>query len=92
MATQYALLRLAFPSAVSTAVMTGNLTNAVLAAMDMLAKRRALLPPDAGRLKRSLVLLCGFLVGCVIAAVAVSLVGDWAWALPAALAAAALAL
>jgi uncharacterized membrane protein YoaK (UPF0700 family) len=91
MATQYALLRLAFPSAVSTAVMTGNLTNAVLAAMELLVRRRALLPPDAGRLERSLRLLCGFLGGCLIAAAAVSLIGDWAWALPVALAAAALA-
>src|SRR5215813_7334318 len=36
MAFQYALLRLALPKAVSTAVMTGNLTNAVLSLMEML--------------------------------------------------------
>ena len=39
MACQYALLRLALPGAISTAVMTGNLANAVLSAMDLLAPR-----------------------------------------------------
>jgi len=89
MACQYALLRLAMPRAVSTAVMTGNLTNTVLSLMDLLAKRHPLLPVDAGRLKRSLHLLFGFLLGCVVAAYAVSMLGDWAWVLPAALSGAA---
>src|SRR6202790_3796828 len=57
MACQYALLRLAIPGAISTAVITGNLTNTVLALMDLLGKHRALLPVDADRLKRSLHLL-----------------------------------
>src|SRR5713226_2136049 len=90
MACQYALLRLAIPGAISTAVMTGNLTNTVLSLMDMLSKRRPLLPVDAGRLTRSLHLLLGFLLGCVVAAAAVSLLGDWAWSLPAVLAAVAI--
>jgi len=77
MACQFALLRLAIPGAVSTAVMTGNLTNAVLSLMDLLARR---CPPDAAlRLKRNLLLICGFLV---LSAAAVSLLGDWAWSLP----------
>ena len=82
MACQYALLRLAIPGAISTAVMTGNLTNTVLSLMDLLAEHRALLPIDAGRLKRSLHLLFGFLLGCVVSASAVSVLGDWAWSLP----------
>lgn len=82
MACQYALLRLAIPGAISTAVMTGNLANAVLSLMDLLSKRRPLLPVDASRLKRSLHLLFGFLLGCVAAASAVSVLGDWAWSLP----------
>ena len=90
MACQYALLRLAIPGAMSTAVMTGNLTNTVLSLMDSLS-RRPLLPSDPGRLTRSLYLLLGFLLGCVVAAVAVSLVGDWAWSLPTTLAALAIA-
>jgi uncharacterized membrane protein YoaK (UPF0700 family) len=84
MACQYALLRLAMPRVVSTAVMTGNLTNTVLSLMDALSTR-PLLPIDSGRLKRSLYLLFGFLLGCLVAAPAVSMLGDWAWLLPAAL-------
>ena len=90
MACQYALLRLAMPKTVSTAVMTGNLTNTVLSLTDLISARRPLLPVDAGRLKRSLRLLFGFLLGCVVAAGAVSLLGDWAWSFPAALAAVAI--
>jgi uncharacterized membrane protein YoaK (UPF0700 family) len=90
MAAQYALLRLAIPGAISTAAMTGNLTNTVLSLMDLLSRRHPLLPLDAGRLRRSIHLLFGFLLGCVAGAAAISLVGDWAWSLPAALAAVAL--
>ena len=92
MACQFALFRLALPGGISTAVMTGNLTNTVLALMDMLSHGRSLMTADAGRLKRSLRLLFGFLVGCIVAAVAVSLLADWAWSLPVALAALAIAL
>jgi uncharacterized membrane protein YoaK (UPF0700 family) len=92
MACQYALLRLAIPGAISTAVMTGNLTNTVLSLMDKLSMRGPLMDDDAGRLKRSLHLLFGFLVGCVVATAAVSLLGDWAWSFPVALAAVAVAL
>jgi uncharacterized membrane protein YoaK (UPF0700 family) len=90
MACQYALFRLAIPEAISTAVMTGNLTNAVLSLMDAMSPSR---PPliDAERLTRSLHLLSGFFAGCVVAAAAISLLGDWTWSLPAALAAAAVA-
>jgi uncharacterized membrane protein YoaK (UPF0700 family) len=91
MACQYALLRLAIPGAISTAVMTGNLTNTVLSLMDLLAKDRALLPVDASRLRRSLHLLIGFLFGCVAAALAVHALEDWSWSLPVLLAGVALA-
>lgn len=87
MACQYALLRLAVPGAISTAVMTGNLANAVLSAMDLLAVRNPLLPQDSTPLNRSLHRLLGFLLGCVVAAAAVSAAGDWAWSLAAAVAA-----
>jgi uncharacterized membrane protein YoaK (UPF0700 family) len=90
MACQYALLRVAIPGAVSTAVMTGNLTNTVLSVMDLLSRRHPLLPVDAGRLKRSLQLLVGFVLGCVVAAAAVALLADWAWLFPAVLAAVAI--
>jgi uncharacterized membrane protein YoaK (UPF0700 family) len=90
MACQYALLRLAMPRAVSTVVMTGNLTNTVLSLMDSLSSR-PLLPVDSSRLRRSLYLLLGFLLGCIVAAPAVSMFGDWAWSLPVALSGAAYA-
>jgi uncharacterized membrane protein YoaK (UPF0700 family) len=73
-------------------VMTGNLTNTVLSLMDILSHRGPLMTADAGRLKRSLHLLFGFLVGCIVAAAAISLLADWAWSLPVALAAVAVAL
>ena len=82
MACQYALFRLALPGGISTAVMTGNLTNTVLSVMEMLSHGRPLMPADAGRLKRSLHLLFGFIGGCIVAAAAVSLLGDWAWSFP----------
>ena len=82
MACQYALLRLAIPGAISTAVMTGNLTNTVLALMDLISSGQPLMPVDGDRLKRSLQLLFGFLFGCVVAACAVFVVEDWAWLLP----------
>jgi uncharacterized membrane protein YoaK (UPF0700 family) len=92
MACQFALLRLALPVAPSTAVMTGNLTNAVLSLMDMLSRTQPLMASDAARLRGSLHLLIGFFGGCVVAAVAVSLLEDWAWAFPVALAGVAVAL
>ena len=70
---------------------TGNLTNTVLSLMDKLSPNRPWTPANAERLKKSLRLLFGFLVGCVAAAAAISLLGDWTWSLPAALAAMALA-
>jgi len=91
MACQFALLRLAMPGALSTAVMTGNLTNAALALLDRLSPSQPLMEGDAERLKRSLLLLGGFLVGCVVAAAAVCLLSDWAWSLPVALAGVAIA-
>jgi uncharacterized membrane protein YoaK (UPF0700 family) len=90
MAFQYALMRLALPKVVSTAVMTGNLTNTVLSLMDLLSPR-PLTPVDRERLKSSLYLLIGFLVGCIVAAAAISVLGDWAWSIPTVLAAVAIA-
>jgi uncharacterized membrane protein YoaK (UPF0700 family) len=87
MACQYALLRLTLRVAPSTAVMTGNLTNAVLALMDSSSRKSS-----SQQLKGALQLLIGFFVGCVAAAAAEMYLGDWAWSLPAALAAVAVAL
>jgi uncharacterized membrane protein YoaK (UPF0700 family) len=86
MACQFALLRLALPVSPSTAVMTGNLTNTVLSLLDSRSLTQPLMAGDVERLRGSLQLLIGFFGGCVVAAVAVSLLGDWAWSLPVALA------
>jgi uncharacterized membrane protein YoaK (UPF0700 family) len=64
----------------------------VLSLMDLLSSRPPLLPVDAGRLRRSIHLLFGFLLGCVVGAAAVSLLGDWAWLFPVALVTVALAM
>jgi uncharacterized membrane protein YoaK (UPF0700 family) len=87
MACQFALLRLTLPVAPSTAVMTGNLTNSVLSLLEVVSRPEPLNAPDKQRLNNSLHLLLGFFCGCVVAAVAVTYIGDWAWALPTALAA-----
>jgi uncharacterized membrane protein YoaK (UPF0700 family) len=92
MACQFALLRLALPVAPSTAVMTGNLTNTVLSMLDSLPRSQPLIAGDAERLRGSLHLLIGFFAGCVVAAAGVSLLGEWAWSFPAALAGVAVAL
>ena len=87
MACQSALLRLALPVAPSTGAMTGNLTNAVLALVDLSSRTRPLMDGDTRRLRNALHLLAGFFVGCVLATASLMYLGDWAWLLPAALAA-----
>ena len=72
MACQFALLRLTLPKVVSTAVMTGNLTNAVLSLMDVASTRGALAAADREDLRGSLRLLIGFIIGCLVAAAALS--------------------
>lgn len=92
MGCQFALLRLALPVAPSTAVMTGNLTNAVLSLLDTLSRSAPLMESSKDRLhsedrlKKTLQLIVGFCAGCVAGAVGVSWLGDWAWSLPVALA------
>jgi uncharacterized membrane protein YoaK (UPF0700 family) len=92
MACQFALLRLALPVAPSTAVMTGNLTNTVLSLLDKQSRTEPLMAGNAERLTSSLHLLVGFLGGCVVAAAAVTYLGDWAWSFPVVLAGVAIAL
>ena len=92
MACQFALLRLALPGVPSTAVMTGNLTNTVLSLLDTLVLTQPQIAGATERLRGSFHLLIGFFGGCVGAAAAVSLLGDWAWSCPVALAGVALAI
>ena len=86
MACQFALLRLALPVPLSTAVMTGNLTNAVLSLLDRVWRSEPSKASDKARLRSSLILLIGFFGGCVVAATAEIYLGDWAWSFPAVLA------
>lgn len=90
MGCQFALLRLTMPVAPSTAVMTGNLTNTVLALVDLGSRTGPPALKDGSRITGPLRLLVGFFMGCVLATVAILYLGDWAWSLPAALAAVAL--
>jgi uncharacterized membrane protein YoaK (UPF0700 family) len=92
MASQFAFLRLTRPEAPSTAVMTGNLTYAVLSLMDATFESGPRARDAAERLTRSLRLLIGFLTGCVLAGVAVHNWADCAWAFPCVLAAVAVVL
>jgi len=86
MACQYSLLRLAMPVAPSTAVMTGNLTNAVLAFLDTMWRRRPLLKRAEERLRKTLQLLIGFFFGCMAGTAAILWLGKWAWSFPVVLA------
>jgi uncharacterized membrane protein YoaK (UPF0700 family) len=87
MACQFALFRLAMPHAISTAVMTGNLTNFVLSSMNSLSGKPSDSLEEKRRWVQSLLLLVGFLCGCAIAAVSVRMLADWAWIGPVVLAA-----
>jgi uncharacterized membrane protein YoaK (UPF0700 family) len=89
MATQNAYLHLASPKAPSTAVMTGNLVVATIAALDLLASRGRSAPALA-HWKDTWPLLAGFVGGCLVGAVASTALGDHAAVVPAALAAAVL--
>jgi uncharacterized membrane protein YoaK (UPF0700 family) len=82
MACQFALLRLIGPGAPSTAVMTGNLTNAVLMLLDTLSSSKPLMAVSPDRLKKTLRLLAGFFGGCLAGAAGFSWMENWAWRLP----------
>lgn len=92
MACQFALLRLSLPVAPSTAVMTGNLTNAALSLLDTLSRSQPLTPEADEHLRKASKVLAGFFAGCIAGAAAVSWLGDWAWLPAVVLAAAALVL
>ena len=93
MACQFALLRLTMPVAPTTAVMTGNLTTTFLFLFDAGAHSHLLMMRDREKLRGTAHLLIGFLVGCLLSAVAIGFLGhEWAWAVPAAAAAIAVVL
>ena len=84
MACQFALLRLTMPVAPTTAVMTGNLTTIFLFLFDASAHSQLLMMRDTEKVRGTTYLLIGFLVGCLMSAVAIGFLGhEWAWAVPA---------
>jgi uncharacterized membrane protein YoaK (UPF0700 family) len=85
MACQYSLFRLAVPAAPSTAVMTGNITDAVLSFLETVSKGDPLLARAEERLKRAAYPFIAFFGGCMAGAAGFSWLGEWAWALPVAL-------
>jgi uncharacterized membrane protein YoaK (UPF0700 family) len=89
MASQYALFRLATTRSVLTTAMTGNLTHTVIAVMDAVSTGTRLVHGPEDRLLTAVIPLLGFIFGCVAGAAALSLLHEWAWSLPAAVAAAA---
>jgi uncharacterized membrane protein YoaK (UPF0700 family) len=82
MACQFALLRLALPVPLSTAVVTGNLTTVVLSLLDRMSRSEPPKASDKAQLRSSLILLIGFFGGCVVAAAAEKYLGNWAWSFP----------
>lgn len=62
----------------STAVMTGNLTNFAMAVADVLTGN----PSGRAAVRRAWPLLAGFIVGCVVGALAATALTVWAWCLP----------
>ncbi len=91
MASQYSLLQLTMPGAPSTAVMTGNLTKTVLAFLETASERQPLMADAREQLRKTMQVVSGFFVGCLVGAGAVSWLADWAWSLPMILAGVALA-
>lgn len=86
MASQNALLHMQIAGAPSTAVMTGNLVSTVISTLDAFSHYPDRRAEARHRLADVLPPLIGFLLGCLAAGFVLLLDGNWAWALPAALA------
>jgi len=80
MGIQNALMRIAFPTAVPTTIMTGNTTAAMMDLSDWMAGR---LPPEGlGRLRRVAQVLLGFAAGCALGAAVLTWIGPVGLVLP----------
>ena len=83
MATQNALLHLAYTRTPSTAVMTGNVVEATITGVRLLIGARGdLSAADRAAWRRTWPLIVGFVAGCVVGGVAGGTVRDLAWLLP----------
>jgi uncharacterized membrane protein YoaK (UPF0700 family) len=80
MGIQNALMRIAFPTAMPTTIMTGNTTAAMMDLSDWMAGR---LPPEGlGRLRRVAHVLLGFAAGCALGAAVLTWIGPVGLVLP----------
>lgn len=82
MGSQFAMLRLTMPHAPSTATMTGNLADSVLALLDALTRTGAPVAGSQDAWKPQALALGGFFLGCMLAGIAVHLLKDGAWLVP----------
>ncbi|WP_424812994.1 YoaK family protein [Roseococcus sp. YIM B11640] len=80
MAVQNGMMRIAFPSATPTTIMTGNTTGAMIDTADWMVGRLA--PEGLGRLRRVGLVLLGFAGGCAAGAAALTWVGPMGLVLP----------
>jgi uncharacterized membrane protein YoaK (UPF0700 family) len=83
MAFQNALVRLSLRQSSTTSVMTGNVSNLVIALLSLLWPGLWTRGEAERRLKSSLGLVLGFLAGCAVGAAAATRLGGWAWGVPA---------
>jgi len=80
MGLQNALMRIAFPTAVPTTIMTGNTTAAMVDLTDLMTGR---LPPEGrARLRRVALVLLGFAAGCALGAAVLTWIGPVGLVLP----------
>jgi uncharacterized membrane protein YoaK (UPF0700 family) len=80
MGIQNALMRIAFPMAIPTTIMTGNTTAAMMDLSDWMTGR---LPPEGfGRLRRVAHVLLGFAAGCALGAAVLTWIGPVGLVLP----------
>lgn len=83
MAIQNAGWRLAFPSLVPTTVMTGNVTQVMIDAVDALGANSAAAKAEArSRLRRFIPAIVSFTVGAMVGAIAFAQAGYWGLLLP----------
>ena len=83
MAFQNALVRLSLRKSTTTSVMTGNVSNTVIALLSLLWPGLWTRDEAESKLKSTLPLVLGFFAGCAVGAAAATRLGGWAWGVPA---------
>jgi uncharacterized membrane protein YoaK (UPF0700 family) len=91
MAFQNAFIRVSLHASWTTSVMTGNVATSVLALLGLLRPVPWTREESLQKLRATVPLVFGFMVGCFIGAIGASRLGPWAWSIPAVLSAVAAA-